>query len=69
MSATDALAWQLVARFLRGELDHADDATRADIARACAWLDEAARMVVSDVEVSAPQDWDEHLCHVVTEER
>ena len=69
MNITEAVAWQAVADFLRGDLDHADEATRADIVGACVWLDKAAHNALRSGTVSAPQDWDEHLCHVTTEER
>ena len=69
MNVSEAIAWQVVASLLRGEADHADDSTRASVAGACARLDQRAHLALKAGPVAAPQDWDEHLCHVTTEER
>ena len=69
MNITESIAWQTVASLLRGEIDHGDESTRASVADACARLDQRAHAALKAGVVSAPQDWDEHLCHVATEER
>lgn len=69
MNITEAVAWQVVASFLRGELDHADDKTREDIALKCSTLDARARRTLQAGKVDAYRAWDEHLRYVSTEER
>lgn len=67
MNVTEAIAWQTVASLLRGELDHGDDATRADIARSCARLDQRARAALMAGAADSPSAWDDHLCRVMTD--
>ena len=69
MNVSEAIAWQVVASLLRGEVDHADESTRASVADACARLDERARAVLRAGVSDDADAWDEHLCHVTTEER
>lgn len=66
MNATEARAWGIVAGLLRGDLDHGDEMTRADIASACALLDRHARDY-GQLPISAAHDWDAHLCRVMTD--
>lgn len=56
----DDMAWATIAAFLRGELDHSDDDTRADIAKACTRFD--AEYGDGDDQAT----WDEYLCRVET---
>lgn len=69
MNISEAIAWQTVASFLRGDLDHGDEKTRGDIATACARLDQRAHQALRAGTVQAPQDWDESLHYVETQER
>lgn len=69
MNITESIAWQTVASFLRGELDHADNKTRREIARCCALLDSHAHMRLAAGQDDLPDDWYGHLYYVSTEER
>lgn len=69
MNVGQSISWQRVAAFLRGELDHEDESTRADIARACEVLDTAANKQLGAGKADDTAAWDEHLCYVTTEAR
>lgn len=69
MNVGESINWQTVASFLRGDLDHEDERTRAHIARACDALDAAAHSRLkagTDDDIDA---WFDHLGYVTTEGR
>lgn len=67
MTITEAVAWQHVADFLRGDVDHCDEGTRQKIAHDLAVLDQRAHAALKAGQPLDVDEWDAALCLVTLE--
>ena len=67
MNITEASAYQRLAAFVAGEVDHEDEYTRQRIAHDLAVLDERAHKAVHAGKHRDLDEWDELLCNVTFE--
>lgn len=68
MNITEAAAWQRVASFVAGDVDHVDEYTRQRVAHDLAVLDERAHKAMHAGKTRPMDEWDELLCNVTFEE-
>lgn len=68
MNITEAAAWQRVAQFVAGDIDHCDAKTRQRIAHDLHVLDERAHKAMHAGKAREMDEWDELLCNVTFEE-
>ena len=67
MNITEAAAWQRVAAFVAGEVDHEDEYTRQQVAHDLAVLDERAYKAMHAGQWRVLGEWDALLCEVTFE--
>lgn len=67
MNITEANATQRVAAFLRGDVDHEDETTRAAVARDILWLEVRSHAALGAGPIASEAEWDQRLCNVTFE--